>query len=247
VARATPPRRWEQSRARFRLTVSALHLGQPLVRLWGRYQNTAVPPPPGGAMPALAEPITVLGRRHVLFPAIRDRAGLAADLVAGLRAKGLRVLPPSAWDEVDATIVASTLVLGDLVTSDHPVGYQQLRLTSRLRLRRLVACAVALYVAVLVAWPLALAAVLFCLEIVRGWWKVERTAWAAILDGPPSAGADTSPDPGSETEPDAPRPDMAVLAFLPGELHVVQDPGADEKVVARWRQLSLTKPGVPHR
>lgn len=181
MVHAEPPRRWVGSRLGFRMTVAALHLAQPLVRLWGRYHRNPMQAPPGTVMPVLPEPVTTLGRRHIMFPAERSRDDLAATLVAGMRAEGLRVLPVDCWDEVDATVVASTLVVGELVTSDHPVGFQQLRLQPRLRRGPVAAGLTAAVALGVVAWPLAVAAVVAgAVEIGRGWWKIARTAWTAI-------------------------------------------------------------------
>jgi O-antigen biosynthesis protein len=184
MLRASPPLHAAQSRLRFRATVAALHVIQPLVRVWGRYHRNQVVALPEAAMPALPDPVERLGRNHLLFPAQRPRTAVAADVVAGLRAAGLRVLPLDAWNDVDATIAASTLTVGELTTSDHPQGWTQLRLRTRIRWCRLTV-AIALAVAlVAVVWPLAvltLAAVAG--ELVRGWWTVARRAGAEVTSG----------------------------------------------------------------
>lgn len=182
--RADPPRHWAGSALRFRATVAGLHLAQPFVRLWGRYHRNRVPHLPHAAMPTLPKPVLHLGRRHVLFPAERPRDELAADLVAGLRSEGLRVLPIDAWNEVDATVVGSVLVAGDLVSSAHPDGFQQLRLDTRLRRHRALAWTAASAGLVIFAWPLAvLGVVLGACSLLRGWWAVSVRGWRAIMNG----------------------------------------------------------------
>jgi GT2 family glycosyltransferase len=184
MVRADPPRHWEGSRLQFRATVAALHLVQPLVRLWGRHHRNGVTPMPHTAMPTLPQPVRRLRHGHLLFPAVRPRAELAGDVIAGLRTAGLRVLPVNAWDDVDATIVGSTLVVGELTTSAHPEGWQQLRITSRIRVRRVSGVAAAVAALTVLAWPLAVvAAVIGVAEIARGWSAVSRTAWRELLSG----------------------------------------------------------------
>ena len=81
-------------------------------------------------------------------------------------------LPPTEWAGYDAAFVASTLVLGELVTSSHLEDCVQLRVRRRFR-----AFPAALYAAVAVAagftLPLAgMAVVAFAAaEAVRGWWR----------------------------------------------------------------------------
>lgn len=184
MLRADPPERWRGSRLRFRATVAGLHLAQPLVRLWGRHHRNAVTPLLQRTMPALPQPVRRVAGYALVFPATRDRADLAADLVAGLRSAGMRLLPANAWDDVDATVLASTLVAGELTTSSQPEGWQQLRLASRLRLRRLLVLAAAIGVLLPLAWPLATGlGVAAVVEVARGWWAVTHTAWRALTTG----------------------------------------------------------------
>jgi ferric-dicitrate binding protein FerR (iron transport regulator) len=70
------------------------------------------------------------------------------------------VAVPSGWEDHDATLVGSWLVLGELVTSSHPVGCVQIRVRRRLRTRRLaVVVAVAGAAAVVSPWaPLVVGA-----------------------------------------------------------------------------------------
>lgn len=183
VARTSPPRRFDGSDMRFRLTVAILHLGQPLVRLWGRHHRNPASPPATSTSPPLP-PVRRVGRHHVVFAAERPREELAAGLVGRLRTAGLRVLPVNAWDDVDATIIASALVVGHLVTSGHPDGYHQLRVDSRLRRRRVLVWGAAAVALTPIAWPLAAVVVVACLaSIGRGWRAVTRTAWGAVTSG----------------------------------------------------------------
>jgi len=94
----------------------------------------------------------------LLLPADRPRPELAAAIVNELRRRKVRVLPPTEWEDHDAAFVASTLVLGELVTSSHPDDCVQLRVRPRLRALPLFLYALVAIVAALFA-PLAGAAV----------------------------------------------------------------------------------------
>lgn len=135
--RLSPP--MSKPGARFRLGVAVLELLQPLARTWGRVRHRAVirrgvPAPPRLPGPARRAPGGVL-----VFPADLARAELAASVIAHLRRGGLRVVLGGPWEDHDARLIGSTLVLGRLVTSDHPAGSTQLLVRRRLRLGPAVA------------------------------------------------------------------------------------------------------------
>ncbi|HEX5367535.1 MAG TPA: glycosyltransferase [Acidimicrobiales bacterium] len=240
MVRADPPRRGQGSRTAFRATVALLHVTQPLVRLWGRHHRNRPSPPPAATAAAPPGPLRLLGRRHAVLPATVPRSELAAAVVAGLRAHGLRVLPPDPWDDVDATAVASSLVVAELVTSDHPPGYQQLRLRPRLRRRRAAAWAAATATAAALAWPLAVACAAGGLAaLARGGWRATHVAWRAVTAGRPGgpaavrrpahragapapAGAGPSPRTGPVPGPRRPAPDRHPAPAVPtGDPHLV--------------------------
>ena len=69
----------------------------------------------------------------------RPRAELAAALVEALRGRGIRAIYPNGWEDYDARLLLSALVLGELQTSSHPEGYVQVRIRTRPRAPQLVA------------------------------------------------------------------------------------------------------------
>jgi hypothetical protein len=73
----------------------------------------------------------------VVVPEDRPRSELAAGLVSALRARGVRALPTSGWEDYDARLLLSTFMYGELQTSSHPEGFVQVRVRTRPRLRRL--------------------------------------------------------------------------------------------------------------
>ncbi len=134
VVRARPPHTVRGGPLRFRVGVASLHLLQPLARLWGRL------PCRGSARRNLSPPAPVSGSIHpakggvLLLVSDRSRAEITAHLVAVLQRAGFRVSPGSGWEDYDARLVGSRLVMGELVTSGHPPGFVQLRVRRRLRL-----------------------------------------------------------------------------------------------------------------
>src|SRR5205085_1165166 len=85
---------------------------QPLVRTWGRIRHSE---PARREMPAaesLPGPVHRLRGGVLLFPEDRARADLASIMVTWLRRSGLRVVPASGWENFDARIIGSALVLG---------------------------------------------------------------------------------------------------------------------------------------
>jgi glycosyltransferase involved in cell wall biosynthesis len=133
ATRISPPRSVRRGRAGFRIATAALWLAQPLARTWGRLRarrealHGLTPPPP------LAGPARPLPGGTLLLPADGPRERTAVVVAETLRRTGRPIVPPSDWDERDVGIVGSTLVLGDLVTSQFPNGVVQLRVRRRLR------------------------------------------------------------------------------------------------------------------
>ncbi|MDP8970605.1 MAG: hypothetical protein M3N52_08980, partial [Actinomycetota bacterium] len=170
AGRARPPRGVDQ-RWRFRFGVALLHGLQPLARIWGRARHASaalrdLPPPTG----TLAGPVTPVGRGVFLLPAARPRGEVVGVIVDALRRAGIRVMPATGWENHDARFLASTLLAGELVTSDQPRGCVAVRIRRRLRMPGVVATAITTG---LLAWvtPLALpvAAALVALDVTRGW------------------------------------------------------------------------------
>lgn len=207
ASRADPPRDLSRSALAFRASVAYLHLGQPLVRLWGRWRglpDARRELPRGTRLPV---PVEDLGRGVLLLPHDRDRAELTADVVHALRCAGLRVLPATGWEEHDARLIGSTVLLGDLVTSAHPDGCVQLRVRPRVRGLRLgLGLAVAALV-ISVGLLSAAAVVLVALgaEVVRGIVRIGPTARRAIRQGVDHPTAEGS----SATAPAAEKQDLS--------------------------------------
>jgi glycosyltransferase involved in cell wall biosynthesis len=166
------PPRGTAPRLRFRVGVAGLCVMQPLVRSWGRLRDGGfarrdLPPQP--ALPDLvrraSDGVSVLAND-------RPRAETAAGIVDALRRARLRVLPATGWEDHDGEVIASSLVLGELVTSGHPVGYVQVRVRRRLRPVRFAA-AVVVSVTLTFVTPAAglVVAGIACLELARGMWR----------------------------------------------------------------------------
>ncbi len=160
VARAGVPRRLRVNTLAFRLGVAMLHLLQPLMRTAGRLRRRASAFRATSAAP-LPAPIDDLGDSVYLAPLDRPRSEIAAALIGHIRLAGLRVIAGTGWEEYDARVIGSTLVSGDLVTSAHPPGCVQIRLSPRLRRWNVLAllAAIALLMPVAPALALALAVV----------------------------------------------------------------------------------------
>ncbi|MDR0342670.1 MAG: glycosyltransferase, partial [Nocardiopsaceae bacterium] len=184
VWRARPPRGWPGGALRLRLTVAALHLAQPLARTWGRLQQSALarrPAPPAIRLPG---PVNHLGGGVLVVPEDRPRPQLAADLVTGLRQRGLRVRVPTGWEDHDAWLLPSLLVAGELVTSGHPPGCIQIRLRRRMRLRRVAAAALAVAATAPLAPPAAAAlAALALADLAWGVLRLHQVLGAVVQGG----------------------------------------------------------------
>jgi O-antigen biosynthesis protein len=170
IARTRPPRTLRGFAPGFRLGVAWLHLGQPLVRLWGRWRHSNGARrgiEPSTPLPA---PVRDVGRGVLLLPADRPRSAMVDVLISVIRCTGLRVIPDEGWQDHDARIIASALVSGELVTSAFPEGCLQVRVRPRVRLLPSAIVAGVIAVLLLLQLPSAagIAVALAGLEGLRG-------------------------------------------------------------------------------
>ncbi|MCW2571974.1 MAG: glycosyl transferase, family 2 [Frankiales bacterium] len=170
-----PPRRLGRRALGFRFGVAFLHLAQPLVRTRARWREDRLSRRRPPAYAGLQGPVTRLAGGVLLLPEERPRAQIAADLVGDLRRAGFAVAVPSGWEDHDATLVGSWLILGELVTSSHPVGCVQLRVRRTLRTARLLcAAAVVAFLALLVPLSAPIGLLAIAADLARGWWRTGR-------------------------------------------------------------------------
>jgi len=172
TARARPPRDRVDRRLRFRLAVAVHHLLQPLVRTWSRIRNGSIARRELPSRKAITGPVQLVARGVLLLPDPRPRAIVAAAVVSALRRAGLRTTNPTGWEEHDGRLLASALVVGDLVTTGHLPGTVQLHVRVRLRPWR-TALALGTTAAAATVDPVVSAVVLALLlgDVVRGWWR----------------------------------------------------------------------------
>jgi hypothetical protein len=157
----------------FRLAVAAHHILQPIVRLWGRHrtvlngQHRLSP-----AEIELTGPMTVQRGGVLLLPEAAPRPTIAASIVDALRRAGIRVAPGSEWDDHDARLVGSSLLIGRLVTSSHPEGSVQVRVRRRLIPHRAAITGVVAGGALLLgpAFGLAVGSAVG-IDLSMGWWR----------------------------------------------------------------------------
>ena len=170
VTQAPPSMR--VGRARFRAEVAALHLVQPLMRLWGRWVAAGEARRGLPAPAPLPGPVIALPGRTLLFPLDRARQDLVSLLVDALRGAGLPVAGGTGWEEYDATVVGSPFVVARLVTSAHPEGSVHVRVGRVLRTGRLAAALVACGLTALASPPTGAAlAVVTVAVVARGAWR----------------------------------------------------------------------------
>jgi O-antigen biosynthesis protein len=141
--RTQPPRSLGRRALGFRGGVAFLHLAQPVVRTWGRLRESRLTRRQPPAYEWLPGPVKDLGHGVLMLPETRPRPEIVAALVGDIRRAGLPVVAPSGWEEYDAGLLASVFLRGELVTSSHPIGWVQIRVRRRLRLRRLLWCVAA--------------------------------------------------------------------------------------------------------
>jgi energy-coupling factor transporter ATP-binding protein EcfA2 len=168
--------------------VAILQILQPLVRTWGRMRHAPIArkdlPPWSG----LQGPARRAGRGVILLPADHPRADVASAIVGALRRTGMRVMPPTGWEDYDARLLGSTLVDAEVITSGYPLGAVQVRVRPRVRVVRVLITGLA--VATAAGWSLPAAAAVFsvaALELLRGAWRtgplVRRTIERAARMG----------------------------------------------------------------
>jgi hypothetical protein len=170
VVAARPPRR-AAAPLLFRSAVAWLSLLQPLARTWGRLRHRS--PARRGLAPQSPLPSVVAEQAGVVvLPEDRPREAMAAAIVARLRSRGVRVEVMSGWADHDARLLGSSLVLGKLLTSRHPVGCVQVRIDRRPRVRWLLAyCAGTLVALLLTPWLAAAVLATAVAEVLRGLWR----------------------------------------------------------------------------
>jgi hypothetical protein len=107
-----------------------------------------------------------------MLPCDRPREALVPAILDVLRHRGMRVHAGTGWEDYDATICASRLVEGRLVTSAHPEGAVQLRIRPALRVRRFLAALAATALVALFAPAAALIGALIVVgDLALGaWW-----------------------------------------------------------------------------
>jgi glycosyltransferase involved in cell wall biosynthesis len=162
------PRGREVAPIPFRAAVALCHLLQPLARLCGWLQEQAVRSRDGAAARQLP-PVHPAMRGVFIFPDLVGRPALVASIVSAFRATGMRVFVPPGWEPFDARVSAGLLLTGELVSSAHPEGFVQVRVTLKPRPLPAVVAAVLLLVAWLLSFPAGIAvSVLVAAELVRG-------------------------------------------------------------------------------
>jgi glycosyltransferase involved in cell wall biosynthesis len=174
MARTPLPRRSRTGGLRFRAQVAIHHLLQPLVRFWGRNRQRNGASRDLGAHQTLPESIRRVRGGIVVVSEDRPRSELAAALVSALRARGIRALPSSGWEDYDARLLLSPFAYGELQTSSHPEGFVQVRIRFRPR-RRVVAIGSAAAAAALVISPvLALVPITLAVGVAKGAIRARR-------------------------------------------------------------------------
>src|SRR5262249_37618943 len=141
---------------------------QPLVRFWGRNRHRNGAAGELGDGQRLPEAIRAVPGGIILLPEDRPRLELAAGMVSVLRARGIRALPSSGWEDYDARLLLSAFAYGELQTSSHPEGFVQVRIRMRPRIRRLTAGLVMTIAAALIDPLLGALAVVPAFSLVNG-------------------------------------------------------------------------------
>jgi glycosyltransferase involved in cell wall biosynthesis len=156
-----------------RLLAAALHLMQPLPRLWGLLAQTVRfrRVPRNGS--TLDGPLRELPRGVLLLPLAQPRAALVPRVMACLAAGGVRVSLAGPWADHDALLSGSALICGKLLTSAHPEGVVQVRIDRQVRYGRLLGLLVAIAILALTV-PVAAGALAMvgAGDAGRGLWRV---------------------------------------------------------------------------
>ena len=174
MARAQPPRRNSISGLRFRFKVAIHHLLQPLVRSWARSRHRTVARKGLETHPRVPAAVRQVPGGIVVVPEDRPRSELAAALIAALRRRGIRTMPPTGWEDYDARLLVSAFAYGELQTSSHPEGFVQVRIRPRPRPRVFVAALVGLLAAVVVAPVLVVTLSVPVASLGHGIWRARR-------------------------------------------------------------------------
>jgi glycosyltransferase involved in cell wall biosynthesis len=184
AVRAAPPRTVIRRRMRFRCSVAAMHVLQPIVRSWGRKRRRIrgrdESAPRGGGFDATG----VSRKGRVLVVAhTGPRTELVEAIAAHVRRAGVRVMTSNGWDSYDVRLIGSALVRGDLVTSAYPEGYVQVRIRRRPRGWGVTFVVAGLAFAAAID---PLAAFSFCClagaETGRGWWRTGSLVRRVVLE-----------------------------------------------------------------
>jgi hypothetical protein len=184
AVRAAPPRAVVRRRMRFRCSVAAMHVLQPIVRSWGRKRRRIrgrdESAPRGGGFDATG----VSRKGRVLVVAhTGPRTELVEAIAAHVRRAGVRVMTSNGWDSYDVRLIGSALVRGDLVTSAYPEGYVQVRIRRRPRGWGVTFVVAGLAFAAAID---PLAAFSFCClagaETGRGWWRTGSLVRRVVLE-----------------------------------------------------------------
>lgn len=133
AVRAAPPREVDSRRLRFRCSVAAMHVLQPLVRCWSRWRRRIGRGDESAPRVALETAGASWEGRVLVVAYAAPRTDLVGAIAAHIRRAGVRVVTSSGWDSYDIRLIASSTVSGDLVTSAYPEGFVQVRIRRRPR------------------------------------------------------------------------------------------------------------------
>lgn len=173
VTGCRPPRALGRRALGFRCGVALLHLAQPLVRAGARWKEDRLSRKQDPAYAPLPGPVQTLPHGVLLVPETSPRSDLAEALVSNMRRAGFAVRVPSGWENHDATLIGSRFLVGQLLTSSHPVGCVQMRVRRRLRTTRLAVALLSALLAGMLSAALSVVAVaLIGADLLRG---VRRT------------------------------------------------------------------------
>ena len=172
LVRVDPPRPLRRGRVWFRVRVAGHQALQPLARSWGRHRDGVLARRDLPAREPLPQPVRPTRGGAFVLPHDRPRTEIVALIIDELRQAGLRVVRATGWEDHDGSLLGSTLVRANLVTSAFPEGCVQFRCRRRLRWTRLAFLTTC---AGIVAWvsPFAgaIVAVAGAAELGRGWWR----------------------------------------------------------------------------
>ena len=141
-------------------------------------------------------PIRKVRRSVWLLPLDGPRGEIAGAIVERLRRRGLPLeLPASGWEDHHGQWRASSLAVGQLVTSAHPTGFVQVRVRLRVILLPLLLALSATGVLLSFNWVAGSVIALWILaELGLAWWRSHAAVEASLGEGqdaasPPRVGA----------------------------------------------------------